>query len=199
MSFFRCLPGADALSAFRQQRLLASLAEQGISLSSIQAQYLHFVWSDTALGDAQIVVLEGLLTYGEPFTLAEPKAGWLGSLGKSAKSSQAIAIPRFGTVSPWASKATDIAHQCGLPLLRIERGIQYTWVAQGSLSTQQQQTVLAALHDRMTETVVDSVDAVAPLYQTLEDRPLLRIPVMSEGEAALEKANVELGLALSED
>jgi len=199
MSFFRCLPGADALSAFRQQRLLASLAEQGISMASIQAQYLHFVWSDSELSDAQLVVLEGLLTYGEPYALAEPKAGWLASLGKSPQQFQAIAIPRFGTVSPWASKATDIAHQCGLPLLRIERGIQFTWVAQSNLSTQEQQTVLAALYDRMTETVVDSVDAVAPLYQTLADRPLLRIPVMTEGEAALEKANVELGLALSED
>jgi phosphoribosylformylglycinamidine synthase len=199
MSFFRCLPGADALSAFRQQRLLASLAEQGISLTTIQAQYLHFVWSDSALSDAQLVVLEGLLTYGEPFALAEPKAGWLASLSKSPQLSQAIAIPRFGTVSPWASKATDIAHQCGLPLLRIERGIQYTWVAQSNLSTEQQQTALTALHDRMTETVVDSMDAVAPLYQTLEDRPLLRITVMTEGESALEKANVELGLALSED
>jgi phosphoribosylformylglycinamidine synthase len=179
MSFFRCLPGADALSAFRQQRLLASLAEQGISLTRIQAQYLHFVWSDSALSDAQLVVLEGLLTYGEPFTLAEPKTGWLASLGKSTQAAQAIAIPRFGTVSPWASKATDIAHQCGLPLLRIERGIQYTWATQSNLSTQEQQTVLAALHDRMTETVVDSIDAVAPLYQTLVDRPLLRIAVMA--------------------
>ena len=130
MSFFRCLPGADALSAFRQQRLLASLAEQGISLVSIQAQYLHFVWSETALDDAQLQILEGLLTYGTPFTRAEAKTGWLASLGKSPQPSQAIAIPRFGTVSPWASKATDIAHQCGLPLLRIERGIQFTWFAE---------------------------------------------------------------------
>jgi phosphoribosylformylglycinamidine synthase len=74
MSFFRCLPGADALSAFRQQRLLASLAEKGLVLDSIQAQYLHFVWSEAALSDAQCVVLEGLLTYGKPFTLAEPSA-----------------------------------------------------------------------------------------------------------------------------
>jgi phosphoribosylformylglycinamidine synthase len=199
MSFFRCLPGADALSAFRQQRLLASLAEQGISLAAIQAQYLHFVWSEAELNEAQLLVLEGLLTYGTPFARVEPKVGWLASLSKSPQPSQAIAIPRFGTVSPWASKATDIAHQCGLPLLRIERGIQFTWFAERALSSNEQQTVLAALHDRMTETVVDSVDAVAPLYQTLADRPLLRIPVMTEGETALERANLELGLALSED
>jgi phosphoribosylformylglycinamidine synthase len=199
MSFFRCLPGADALSAFRQQRLLASLAEQGILLSSIQAQYLHFVWSDTALDDAQLQILEGLLTYGAPFARAEPKVGWLASLGKSPQKFQAIAIPRFGTVSPWASKATDIAHQCGLPLLRIERGIQFTWFTERELSPAEQQKVLAALHDRMTEAVVDSIEAVAPLYQTLVDRPLLRIPVTADGEAALERANVELGLALSED
>ena len=96
MSFFHFLPGANALSSFRQQRLLASLAVQGVELNSIEAQYLHFIWSDTALSAQDQEVLASLLTYGQPFTGLNSKQG-------------AVVIPRFGTVSPWASKATDIA------------------------------------------------------------------------------------------
>ncbi|NCU80277.1 MAG: hypothetical protein EBV55_07215, partial [Burkholderiaceae bacterium] len=121
MSFFRCLPGADALSVFRQQRLLSHLATQGIELSSITAQYLHFVWSDQELSASQVATLEALLHYGEPFA------------GSKANQS-AIVIPRFGTVSPWASKATDIARQCGLEVLRIERGVRYQWSAKRNLN-----------------------------------------------------------------
>ena len=95
MSFFRCLPGADALSVFRQQRLLSHLHQHGIELQSIHAQYLHFVWSDQELSSDQVKILGALLQYGEPYT--KPKAN-----------QSAIIIPRFGTVSPWASKATDI-------------------------------------------------------------------------------------------
>ncbi|MEY3225153.1 MAG: hypothetical protein RL565_1343 [Pseudomonadota bacterium] len=124
MSSFCCLPGANALSAFRQQRLLASLAAQGIQLESIEAQYLHFVWSESELNAKDKEVLESLLTYGQPF-ISQSKGGSLFS--KAADKQSAIAIPRFGTVSPWASKATDIARQCGLQVLRIERGVQYAW------------------------------------------------------------------------
>ncbi|NCV65972.1 MAG: hypothetical protein EBW16_07200, partial [Burkholderiaceae bacterium] len=114
MSFFRCLPGADALSVFRQQRLLSYLHQEGIELQSIHAQYLHFIWSVNELSSQELVTLEALLQYGEPYqAIATPN--------------RAIVIPRFGTVSPWASKATDIAHQCGLDVLRIERGICYEW------------------------------------------------------------------------
>ena len=113
MSFFHFLPGANALSSFRQQRLLASLVDQGIELDSIEAQYLHFIWSDKTLSAQDQKILASLLTYGQPFSGAASKKG-------------AVVIPRFGTVSPWASKATDIARQCGLNVLRIERGAQFS-------------------------------------------------------------------------
>ena len=186
MSFFHFLPGANALSSFRQQRLLASLAEQGVQLHSIEAQYLHFIWSDTALSAHDQEVLASLLTYGQPFIGFNSKQG-------------AVVIPRFGTVSPWASKATDIARQCGLQVLRIERGAQFSWKAKKSLTAAQEKIILAAVHDRMTEAVIQSIDEANALYQILEDRPLSRILVLEQGRAALDKANQELALALSDD
>ena len=198
MSFFHFLPGANALSPFRQQRLLAALAAQGVDLESIEAQYLHFIWSEAELNAKDQEVMASLLTYGEPFhSNIHPGKSWFGN-GKT-ENQGAIVIPRFGTLSPWASKATDIARQCGLDVLRIERGAQFSWKSKKALTPEQKQSVLAAVHDRMTEAVIDSTDAANALYQSLEDKSLTRIPVMTEGRAALDKANQELGLALSDD
>jgi len=197
MSSFSCLPGANALSAFRQQRLLASLVAQGIPLESVEAQYLHFIWTESELSIQDKDILESLLTYGEPF-ISRIKVG--GSLfGKSTDPASAIAIPRFGTISPWASKATDIAHQCGLDVLRIERGIQFRWHSKKALDEKQEQAVLVSLYDRMTEALITDVNAASALYQLLPDRPFTRIPLLTEGRSALDQANLALGLALSED
>ncbi|SNX28594.1 phosphoribosylformylglycinamidine synthase [Polynucleobacter meluiroseus] len=197
MSLFSCLPGADALSAFRQQRLLALLIAQGIELESIEAHYLHFIWSNTNPHSSATQTLSSLLTYGQPF-ITKLKSG-NGLFGSDSKKGSAIIIPRFGTVSPWASKATEIARQCSLDVLRIERGVQYQWHSKKPLDDGQKQLVLAALHDRMTEAVISTeVDAEA-LYQNLPDRPLTRIPLLTEGRAALDEANQLLGLALSDD
>lgn len=198
MSFYHFLPGADALSPFRQLRLLVSLAGQGITLESIEAQYLHFIWSEVELSIKNQEILASLLTYGQPFTSGLQKGrAWFGK--GSGDIQGAIVIPRLGTVSPWASKATEIAQQCGLEVLRIERGIQFNWKGKKTLSEEQTQAVLAAIHDRMTEAVIESVEGANDLYQTLDDRPLTRIPVLSDGRAALDKANQDLGLALSDD
>ena len=196
MSFFHFLPGADALSQFRQHRLLAALASQGVPLESIEAQYVHLIWSENQLTNAKEGVLKSLLTYGQHFD-SKIQGGL--SLFSKPSLEAAIVIPRFGTVSPWASKATDIARQCGLDILRIERGIQFAWKTKKSLSTEQNLLVIAAIHDRMTEVVIPSINEAEALYQSLDDRPLKRIPVLSQGRAALDTANQELGLALSDD
>lgn len=197
MSLFCCLPGADALPTFRQQRLLAALAAQGIQLESIEAQYLHFVWPGSELNAKNHAILSSLLTYGQTFVShLKQQSGWLGG---ASKTQSAIAIPRFGTISPWASKATEIARQCHLDILRIERGIQYAWKSKKVLSQVEEQLVLAALHDRMTEVIVANENDASALYQSLADRPLTRIRLLSEGKAALDQANQVLGLALSED
>ena len=198
MPFYQYLPGADALSPFRQQRLLASLASEGVSLESIEAQYLHFVWSDSKMSTDDERILSSLLTYGQPFhsQFGQSKT-WFGK--GTGDIAGAIVIPRLGTVSPWASKATEIAKQCGLNILRIERGVQYAWKSKKPLNADQLKLVLAAIHDRMTEGVIESIESANALYQTLDDRPLTRIPVLTHGKDALNKANQELGLALSED
>ena len=157
MSFFHFLPGADALSPFRQQRLLASLSAQGIELETIEAQYIHLIWSDETLDPKSLEVLASLLTYGQPF-LSKLNQGKSWFAKGSNNSQGAVVIPRLGTVSPWASKATDIARQCGLNVLRIERGILFSWKSKKSLSKEQEQVVLASIHDRMTEAVIPSVD-----------------------------------------
>ncbi|QWD78978.1 phosphoribosylformylglycinamidine synthase [Polynucleobacter sp. MWH-Spelu-300-X4] len=190
---FLSLPGAEALSQFRQQRLLSSLQAQGVELTQIQAQYVHFVWSATAVSDSHLDVLKGLLNYGDPFVLNEAKGLFAG------KFKSAIVAPRLGTISPWASKATDIAHHCGLDVLRIERGVQFFWVSKKTLSFDQEQIILAAIHDRMTEITLPEVGTAADLYQTLADKHFERIDILHGGKQALEVANVTMGLALSDD
>lgn len=107
-------------------------------------------------------------------------------------------VPRFGTISPWSSKASDIARNCGLAKIdRLERGIAY--YVQGELSESDAQQVAARLHDRMTQLVLDRLEGAAELFSHAQPRPLTAVDVLGGGRAALEKANVELGLALAED
>ncbi len=190
---FLSLNGSQALSQFRQQRLLSSLSEQGVELTQIQAQFVHFVWSDAELSGDHQQVLAGLLNYGEPFQLIEAKGLFAG------KQDHAVVAPRIGTISPWASKATDIAHHCGLNVLRIERGVQFFWTSKKALNEAQRQAVLAAIHDRMTEITLPSIESAAELYQTLSDKSFTRIDILKGGQAALEQANTTMGLALSDD
>ena len=111
-----------------------------------------------------------------------------------------LVVPRFGTVSPWSSKATDIAHVCGLgAVTRIERGVAYYIVSSQPLSQADHAAIAAVIHDRMTENVLDSIDAAAGLFAHHAPQPLATVPVLAQGRAALERANAELGLALSED
>jgi len=100
----------------------------GVNLEQIQAQFVHFVWSVQPLSSDGLKILTGLLSYGEPFVLNEPKSLFAGH------QQTAVAAPRIGTISPWSSKATDIAHHCGLDVLRIERGIQFYWTTKKPLN-----------------------------------------------------------------
>ncbi len=118
-----------------------------------------------------------------------------------------LVVPRFGTVSPWASKATDIAHLCGLTQVRrIERGVEYTVTLKSgllggkkALSDEARAAVAAALHDRMTESVSPSRDHALHLFDELPAKPLQTVDVLGHGRGALEAANTELGLALADD
>jgi phosphoribosylformylglycinamidine synthase len=197
------LPGSNALSAFRSQRLLTQLQAVAPTIAAVSARYYHYIdiehGAPLSTGDSGR--LAAMLTYGEPV----PETQYEGV------TEEFFVIPRLGTISPWASKATDIAHNCGMAHIhRIERGVAYTVVlksgilgtgfgAPKKLPAEQVDAVAALLHDRMTETVLRSADQAQALFGELEGRPLESIDILGRGRAALVQANVDMGLALAED
>ncbi|WP_211441536.1 phosphoribosylformylglycinamidine synthase [Collimonas humicola] len=188
------LPGSNALPAFRSQRLLAQLQAIDSNVVEVSGRFDHFVDASTPLSQDDIGRLNALLTYGDPF-------------GASEGGEEFIVIPRFGTISPWASKATDIAHNCGMAhIKRIERGIAYQVKLKSGLlggakklSEDSVRAIADVLHDRMTETVLRSAEQAADLFRALDAKPLAFVDLLAGGKAALEHANSELGLALSDD
>ncbi len=179
------LPGAPALSEFRLQKLKAQLQQVHSEIGAVSARFMHFVDYDGAVSDADLAVLERLCQYG-PRRAAAVETGTL-----------FLVVPRIGTRSPWSSKATDIAHGCGLAQLRrIERGIAYHVELAGDASTE---AVAAVLHDRMVETVLGNEDDAAALFAQHQPREMERVDVLAGGRAALASANRDLGLALAED
>ncbi|ARP86340.1 phosphoribosylformylglycinamidine synthase [Bordetella genomosp. 9] len=195
MSIVQYFPGSSVLSTFRRERLLAQLKQAGLPVADISARYEHFILCDAQLADADRQRLAELLDYGPPYEAEAP-----------AKALVLRVIPRLGTISPWASKATDIAHNCGLAAVRrIERGVRYVLTPErgllGAKSFDDAMLARAAdcLHDRMTETVVDAQFDGQALFAPVEGRPMRTVPVLAQGRAALEQANTTLGLALSDD
>ena len=184
--------GASALSDFRIAQLLPRLAAISPQIQGISARFVHLVATAAPLADQQKLTLSALLTYGEPY--AGPQDGPV-----------IVVSPRIGTVSPWASKATDIAHNCGFDLRRVERLTEYRLsMKSGLLSTakltaEQMGQVAGLLHDRMTESVMPSRDEATALFTALEPAPLAHVDVLGGGRAALEAANKDWGLALAED
>ncbi|MGM0571495.1 phosphoribosylformylglycinamidine synthase [Marinobacter sp.] len=182
------LRGAPALSPFRSEKLFGQLADTVGGVRAIYAEFMHFVDAEAELGDADQAVLDRLLTYGPSADRRDPEGVLF------------LVVPRPGTVSPWSSKATDIARNCGLrQVRRIERGIAYYVTADKKLCREARQAIAALLHDRMTETVFHEMGGAELLFHREEPRPLERIPVLSGGRPALAEANQRLGLALAED
>ncbi len=172
------LRGARALSDFRLAKLLPQLQRAEPRVRALSAEYRHFIELEAAPGPQDQALLARLLAYGA--APAEP--------GRA--DTLYLVVPRIGTISPWSSKATDIARNCGLPQVqRIERGTAY-FVAGAARSA----AVAALLHDRMTETVLGAFDEAEQLFRHVPPRPLARVAL-----GALEEANARLGLALSAD
>jgi phosphoribosylformylglycinamidine synthase len=186
--------GGTALSAFRAQGLLARLAEVNPRIAGIGARHVHWVWSDAPLDRGTSDKLAALLTYGD--AAAAPTEGVL-----------VVVMPRLGTVSPWASKATDIAHNCGATAIRrVERVTEYRLQVKGglfggakALSADELQAAAALLHDRMTESVAFEREAARHLFDERAAEPMVHVDVLAAGRSALERANAEFGLALSDD
>ncbi|OZA43143.1 MAG: phosphoribosylformylglycinamidine synthase [Hydrogenophilales bacterium 17-61-76] len=190
MSSIVSLPGSAALSAFRLDKIRQEAAQAGIKLGELSARYWHFLELDGELDAAATQLLDQALDYGVP---ADSPA---------ADAVQCLVTPRAGTISPWSSKATDILKNSGLAgLRRIERGVAFRVCdGQGAvLSAQALTALLPLLHDRMTETVLASLDDAQVLFQHVPPRALEAVDVMAGGRAALEAANRGLGLALSDD
>ncbi len=185
------LIGNPACSRFRLDRLLATIRDTVPDVSAISARFIHFVDTETTLGDAQREILEALLAYGEP---DDTETGVNGET--------LVVVPRIGTISPWASKATDIAHNCGLTAVRrIERGViwQVTTDDGRELDGHERRAVAAKLHDRMTESVLGDVEEAVALFAAREPAPVGVVDVIGGGREALERADAELGLALAVD
>ena len=191
-------PGASALPAFQSERLLKHFQSLALPIQSITAYYEYYVKPiGQKLSLEQHQQLVALLDDGQPTFESQ-----------AASKDQLVlrVIPRLGTISPWASKATDIAHNCGLnEVHRLERGVRYIieptrgLLSAKAFSPEQLQLIANALHDRMTEHVVDHQFDGAALFQELAPKAMQSIPVLEEGIAALVQANTQMGLALSED
>ena len=187
---FLSLRGSAALSQFRLDKLYASLKISAPSVTHIYAEFVHFAFSENALDAAQQNTLQQILTYGAQ-TKSEAPAGEL-----------FLVIPRIGTISPWASRATDIANNCGLAnVMRLERGIAYyaSTSTGAALSDAEKVTLKAAIHDRMTEMVFGDLNDAQKLYHAATPAPLSSIDILNGGKTALEAANNDMGLALSPD
>jgi phosphoribosylformylglycinamidine synthase len=184
------LRGRNALSEFRLKKLTQALKRTAPAVTAITAEYWHFAALKVPLQAPQRKVLDRILTYGPAPADVSETGGLL------------LVVPRLGTISPWASKATDIAHSCGLESVeRIERGIAYYFSTRKGtpLDNSQRAALVPLIHDRMTETVLDSLEAAAQLFQHFAPQPLATIDLASGGREALERANRDMGLALSDD
>jgi phosphoribosylformylglycinamidine synthase len=184
------LRGGPALSEFRSHKLLRQIRERVPEMARITAVYLHITELEERLSGEEQAILEQLLTYGSQ------------QRDDDISGFSLIVVPRPGTISPWSSKATDIIHNCGLEKVRrVERGIVYTLeMDKGASPTAAQQgMILPLLHDRMTEAVLLDIQDTDVLFRHAEPAPFARVDVLEGGHAALETANRELGLALSDD
>jgi phosphoribosylformylglycinamidine synthase len=183
------MPGGSAFTEARQQKKLTLIRRANPGIRAMNASFDHFIDLDGKPTKEETQVLERLLRYG-------PRPS--DSVGRStvAFGRRMLVVPRLGTVSPWSSKATDIAHSCGLTRVRrIERGILYIVVGE----VLDEAALRRAVHDRMTESILEHTSEAAKLFEHAPPRPLTRVALASGGRAVLERANETLGLALSPD
>jgi phosphoribosylformylglycinamidine synthase len=181
------LPGFCALSNFRINRLISQLQAIEPSIDSLTTQFIHFVDVADDLSDSELSLLKELLSYGG--REAVPRLS----------GERLLVLPRSGTISPWSSKATEIAQRCGLySVKRIERGIEYSIAASGSLSDAVKKRLSSLLYDRMTQTVCfGAIDS--GFFAEHQPKPLQTVDILGQGREALIAANTQLGMALSED
>ena len=183
------VPGGNALSPFRAAALLARLRRVVPGLTAVSARYVHWVASEGPLDEATTATVERLLTYGPP------DAGD----AEGAHVAVVVVAPRLGTLSPWASKATDIAHNCGVDVRRVERVTEFVLATEEPLGEEQWAAAADLLHDRMTEAALPTRADAAALFDEREAEPMEHVDVLGRGRVAIEEADTAYGLALSDD
>jgi len=177
--------GTSALSAHRSNQLLNQLKQIDNNITAVSARFVHFIEAEKALSSEETAMLERLLSYG----YADPS--------NEVKGQRFLVVPRPGTISPWSSKATEIAERCGLSsVLRIERGTEY--IVAGDISAEAKDEIDHLIHDRMIHSIFESEEGL-DLFVHHEPKPLLTVSIIEQGREALVLANKELGLALSAD
>ena len=178
-------PGPTALSSFRLSKLRSELVAEGLNVNRIDTQFMHFVDLNEKLNQQDLAVLTGLLRYGAEESQRR-------DLMQSDHQLRLV-VPRSGTISPWSSKASDIARICGLDkVIRIERGIAYR------IDADKPNAADPFIHDRMTEEVVATTE-VGYLFEVQAAGPLGQVDLLGQGTLALQIANMDLGLALTSD
>lgn len=183
-------PGSPALSDFRRDKLFQELRLRLPMLSGLYAEYLHFARVSESLTEPETHKLQQVLTYG-PSRVRQQHEGEL-----------LLVTPRLGTISPWSTKATDIARHCGVDKVeRLERGTAwyFRFSDDAGLTEERREVLLPVIHDRMTESVMTDVTGAVALFEQTEPAPLQTVDVLGGGRDALVAANNQLGLALSED
>ena len=200
------LPGSAALPAFRLGKMLAALQREVPAISGVTALSAYFVDTTAPLDEEDLAVLRRLL---DPTAHPGPDAAGTEPPPPSG-AFRALVIPRAGTISPWSSKATDIARNCGFDRVRrVERGTLWLVSGAGGASG----APIGALHDRMTERIVllpyagpgappgetaGSLAVPAGIFHDAPARPLAWVSLHPEPLRALRAANRGLGLALDE-
>src|SRR6187551_2751402 len=181
------LAGPPAATAFRLEKLLAELRSLASAITDVATHFEHFVHLERPLTEREDRILRALLDYGG------------GAAARTTGAQKLYVVPRVGTISPWASKATDIAKICSLPVHRIERGRVFELAVRSVLTDAERQRIAPLLHDRMTETLLTAAPKEELLFAAHVPRAVRTVDVLAGGLAALERANVEFGLALSRD
>jgi phosphoribosylformylglycinamidine synthase len=181
------IPGSSALSKFRIQKLLADLQAIEPAINHVSASFVHFAELENELSAADNEILLQLLAYGSDADNSNQLQG-----------QSYYVVPRPGTISPWSSKATEIAQRCGLAIVRLERGIEYTLASTAEPDKHSQQPLQDLLHDRMTQTVVSDLEQL-DIFSHHQAQPLSTVAIIEQGRDALVQANTALGMALSSD
>ena len=179
--------GPASHSPFKLESLLRRLQSIDQNIDDLGARFIHLIDSKNDPDEEQDRILDSILEYGPDWPFGTDEGF------------EVFTLPRFGTTSPWSSKATDIAKVCGLNSIeKIERGVVFTLALKDKDSAPSKE-VIEMLYDRMTEVVITDLNQAKEIFSSLEPQPFSDVDILSDGKKALETANIELGLALNND